>query len=112
MPSSIISSAMRLNLARRYRLRHWGLGVGVAVLAGTALMGPAGRGPSRLGAAAAPSVSPTPSHQGVPPPGDPAKSLPPSPDFLLSCDEGNDGTACNSLVLQAIAHARQTREKM
>ena len=103
---------MRLNLARRYRLRHWGLGVGVAVLAGTALMGPAGLGPAGLGSAAAASVSATPSHQGVLPPGDPAKSLPPSPDFLLSCDEGNDGTACNSLVLQAIAHARQTMEKM
>jgi hypothetical protein len=111
---------MRLNIARQHRLGslgRLGLGLGVAALAGSAVIGPAligpvVLGPVALGPVAEASASGAPAHRGVLPPGDPSESLPPSPDFLLSCDEGNDGTACNSLVLQAIAHARQVMEKM
>ncbi len=78
------------------------LSLGVAVLAGTALIGPA------TGA----SASAVPSHRGTLPPGNPSESLPPSPFFLSSCSEGNDGTACNRLVRAAITHARQRLEKM
>ncbi len=44
------------------------------------------------------------------PPDNPAESL--APPFLASCPEDDDGTDCNSTVLAAIGHARQTLEKL
>src|ERR1700683_265060 len=53
-------------------------------------------------------------HKGVLPPKNPSKSLSPSPMFLGSakCFRGQDTSACNSLVLKAIAHGRTVLEKL
>jgi hypothetical protein len=53
-------------------------------------------------------------HQGILPPKNPSRSLAPSPSFFRSshCAHGNDGSACNSVVLRAITHARKVLEKM
>jgi hypothetical protein len=53
------------------------------------------------------------SHQGIVPPKNPARNLPPSPDFMSSapCANGGDGQACNAIVLRAITHARKVLEK-
>ena len=52
------------------------------------------------------------SHLGILPPDNPAASLRPNPPFLASCQPGNDGAECDSLVLTAISRARQTLEKI
>jgi hypothetical protein len=69
-----------------------------------AAAGPAGLTPARLA-----SVS-----HGILPPRNPARSLPPLPDFLrlLSCAGGRDGTRCNTAILRAITRARRTLEKL
>jgi hypothetical protein len=54
-------------------------------------------------------------HKGIIPPHNPAKSLPPSPDFLSfqsPCFGGSDGRSCNLQVLKSIAHARKVLEKL
>ena len=56
----------------------------------------------------------TPSHQGILPPKNPARSLAPRPNFPPSglCRGGRDGRGCNSMVLKAISRARKLLEKM
>ncbi|MHB1988662.1 MAG: spore germination YkwD domain-containing protein [Acidimicrobiales bacterium] len=51
---------------------------------------------------------------GILPPKNPAKSLPPSPNFIDSttCFGGKDTAACNALILKAIASARKLLENM
>jgi hypothetical protein len=46
-------------------------------------------------------------------PKNPARNVSPSPDFLAagSCAGGKDSAACNTIVLDAITHARQVLEK-
>jgi hypothetical protein len=73
-----------------------------AVLAGIGLAGPA----------AAAAATPTTAGHGVLPPRDPGTSMKPSPNLLASCANGDDGTACNQTALTAIAHARQTLERL
>jgi len=51
-------------------------------------------------------------HRGTLPPGHPARSLALDSSFLTSCGAGDDGIACNQLVLAAISHARRTLEKL
>lgn len=77
--------------------------LGAATLAAAVLIG-------SNGAAAAASPA-----SGVLPPKNPARSLPPSPDFLSVtsvCYGTNDRRDCNSVVLKAIAHARAVLEHM
>jgi hypothetical protein len=88
---------MPVSLMLKFRLL---LGLAAVVLAGVALIAPAAQ--ASAGAAS--------SHKGILPPRNPAQSL--SPSFLSSCSGASDGSACNSLVLAAIAHARQALEKM
>jgi hypothetical protein len=64
------------------------------------------------GSAAMAGASTVSSHPGILPPKEPSRSLPPANSFLSSCHQGDAGNGCNSLVLQAIGHARQTMEKM
>jgi hypothetical protein len=51
---------------------------------------------------------------GIKPPKNPSKSLPPSPAFVSSssCIGAKDDSACNTVVLKAIAHARSVLESM
>jgi hypothetical protein len=98
--------------------------LGVIVLAGTVLTGPAAlastgtAGATVAGAdgAAAPTRvthAGAAHHKGILPPHNPAKNLAPDPSFLGSrhCAGGRDGSACNSIVLRAITHARKVLEK-
>lgn len=64
-------------------------------------------------AAAAP-LALAPSHHGILPPRNPARSLPPLPDFLrlATCAGGRDGKGCNTAILRAIARARRALEQM
>jgi len=78
------------------------LSLAVVVLAGVALIAPAARA----------SASAASSAKGILPPRNPARSLWPSPSFMSSCPGISDGSACNSVVLAAIAHARQSLEKV
>jgi hypothetical protein len=57
---------------------------------------------------------PAAAQAGIVPPKNPARSLPPSPDFigLGACASRSNGRACNREVLRAIAHARKVLEKM
>jgi hypothetical protein len=106
-------------------------GLGAIVLAGTVLTGPAAAlasagtadatvagagdaaaapaGAAHAGAAHAGAAR----HKGILPPHNPAKNLAPDPSFLGSrhCAGGRDGSACNSIVLRAITHARKVLEK-
>ena len=105
-------------------------GLGAIVLAGAVFTGPAaalastgaasagattagattaGAGPTAAGAAHAAAAH----HKGILPPHNPAKNLAPDPSFLGSrhCAGGRDGSACNSIVLRAITHARKVLEK-
>jgi hypothetical protein len=79
------------------------LSLSVAAVAATVLPGPAAQAGVSTAAAA---------RHGILPPRNPAASLWPVPDFLASCPQGGDGTACNRLVLAAIARARRALEKM
>jgi hypothetical protein len=78
------------------------VGLGLSAVVGAAFTGPAAEARESAGV----------SHRGVLPPRNPAASLWPAPSFLASCPQGDDGSQCNSLVLAAISHARQTLEKM
>lgn len=51
--------------------------------------------------------------RGILPPKNPARNVSPSPDFLSarSCARGGDSAACNTIVLRAVAHARQVLER-
>ena len=66
------------------------------------------------GTAAAAPLRLASSNHGIVPPRNPARSLPPLPDFLRlrSCAGGRDGTRCNTAILRAIARARRTLEKL
>ena len=66
------------------------------------------------GAAIATASAAVPSHSGILPPKNPARSLRPKPFFLASslCMHGRDGRGCNSLVLKATTRARRLLEKM
>ena len=103
-------------------------GLGVIVLAGAVLAGPAAAlastgtasatvaGDPGAGAATAPTRAAhagAAHHKGILPPHNPAKNLAPDPSFLGSrhCAGGRDGSACNSIVLRAITHARKVLEK-
>jgi len=96
-------------------------GLGAIVLAGAVFTGPAaalasvgaaGAGATAAGAARA-AHAPAAHHKGILPPHNPAKNLAPDPSFLGSrhCAGGRDGSACNSIVLRAITHARKVLEK-
>lgn len=70
-----------------------------------ALLGPTAR---------AASAGVTSADKGVLPPENPAHNVSSSPDFGSSphCAGGGDSTACNSIVLRAITHARQVLENL
>jgi hypothetical protein len=85
---------------------------GLAAIAGAGVIAWAGlAGPGIAGAARAVAA---PAHQGILPPRNPGRSLPPVPSFLSmrSCAHGKDGPGCNSAVLKAVARARRRLEKM
>ena len=101
-------------------------GLGAIVLAGAVFTGPAaalastgaaGATAASAGATAAGSAGAAHAaaahHKGILPPHNPAKNLAPDPSFLGSrhCAGGRDGSACNSIVLRAITHARKVLEK-
>lgn len=52
--------------------------------------------------------------KGIVPPKNPSRSVSPGPDFLSarSCEGGGDSSACNTIVLRAITHAREVLEKI
>ncbi len=76
-----------------------------------ALLGSGAIAASAVAAGAAVTVTPD---KGILPPKNPARDVNPDPDFLVaaSCAGGGDSAACNTLVLRAVAHARQVLEKM
>lgn len=86
-------------------LRH-AMRLGVVAMTSTALIIP--------GVALASTGIATHAHKGILPPKNPSKSLRPDPNFLdqSSCYPGKDTTACNTLVLKAITHARTVLEKL
>ncbi len=67
-----------------------------------------------LGSAVAASAGVTGPDSGIRPPKNPARSVSPSPDFLVSgsCAGGQDTAACNTIVRQATTHARRVLEKI
>lgn len=81
------------------------IGLAVPALVGTAAAYAAPGGTAAVSA---------PSHQGILPPGNPGRSLPPLPNFLglRSCVGGGDGQTCNTAILRAIGRARRILEKM
>src|ERR1700761_2931557 len=60
------------------------------------------------------AIAPATSHKGILPPKNPSKSLRPSPMFLDSakCFRGKNSSACDTLVLKAIAHGREVLENL
>jgi hypothetical protein len=64
--------------------------------------------------AAAASASPAGPQKGILPPKNPSRDVNPSPNFLYagSCRGGGDSAACNTIVLRAVAHAREVLEKI
>ena len=91
---------MTANLTRTIRLWLYSLLLGLGVAG------------ALIGSASVADASPLSAHQGLLAPREPSKSLLPANSLLSSCHEGDAGTACNSLALQAIGHARQVLEKM
>jgi hypothetical protein len=75
------------------------------IVAGAALLAPATVASAGVAA---------PAHKGILPPRNPSRSLAPVPSFLSSahCAGGGDTRSCNSIVLKAIARARQRLERM
>jgi hypothetical protein len=84
------------------------VGLSLSAVVGAAFTGPAAGAKESAGAREAAGAS----HRGILPPRNPAASLWPAPSFLASCSQGDDGSPCNSLVLAALSHARQTLEKL
>jgi hypothetical protein len=78
------------------------VGLSLGAVLGVAFTGPAAEAKEGAGL----------SRRGMLPPRNPAANLSPSPSFLASCPQGDDGSQCNSLALAAISHARQTLEEM
>lgn len=66
------------------------------------------------GAAIATAGIAVPSHKGILPPKNPARSVRPKPDFLMSslCMSGKDRPGCNKLILKATTRARRLLEGM
>jgi hypothetical protein len=97
-------------------------GLGVIALTGGTLFGPgnalasASAGGPVLQPARASVQTSTPKspHRGILPPKNPSRSVSPDSSFLSSrhCAGGQDGSACNSVVLKAITHARKVLEKL
>jgi hypothetical protein len=80
-------------------------GLSAIALTVAALLGPA---------ACAASAGVARADKGILPPKTPAHDVSPSPDFRSSphCPGGGNSAACNSVVLRAIAHARQVLENL
>jgi hypothetical protein len=83
---------------------RWAARLGAAAFIATAL----------LVSLAAGSAGAAAEGKGILPPKNPAHNVNPAPNFFAarSCAGGGDSSACNTIVLRAIAHARQVLEKL
>jgi hypothetical protein len=66
------------------------------------------------GSAVAASAGVAAPDKAILPPKNPSRNVSPNPDFLAagSCARGGDSAACNTIVLRAVAHAREVLEKL